>query len=251
MGLDVSFLQHFGLRSAIALIAFAPASEPLPRGDIMRVTQHIPLVYDHQHPQGRQPCTQPEDQTMPTDNTTPDKTPSRPLRGASRHLRVVTASGDETPQTKRQTKVRTARSLDTGLTDKMEAFAQAVTSGSNLSDAYRASYVADQMDPASVHSLACRLMTDVKVRSRIDQLNREIEDNRRMMAVSDAEAALKTLRQMMRGADTDSVKVRAAELLAKASGMFTDKVEVTNTDRSVADIQQAISDRLRRLGLAG
>jgi phage terminase small subunit len=133
----------------------------------------------------------------------------------------------------------------------MEAFCQAVTSGSNLSDAYRASYVADQMDPASVHSLACRLMTDVKVRSRIEQLNREIEDNRRMMAVSDAEAALKTLRQMMRGADTDSVKVRAAELLAKASGMFTDKVEVTNTDRSVADIQQAITDRLRRLGVAG
>jgi len=188
---------------------------------------------------------------MTKDSITPDKTPSRPTRGVSRHLRVVTATGDETPQAKRQTKVRTARSLDTGLTDKMEAFCQAVTSGSNLSDAYRASYVADQMDPASVHSLACRLMTDVKVRSRIEQLNREIEDNRRMMAVSDAESALKTLRQMMQRADTDSVKVRAAELLAKASGMFTDKVEVTQTDRSVDDIQRAITDRLRRLGVAG
>jgi len=72
-----------------------------------------------------------------------------------------------------------------------------------------------------------------------------------MMAVSDAEAALKTLRQMMRQADTDSVKVRAAELLAKASGMFTDKVEVTTSDRSLDDIQQSITDRLRRLGLAG
>lgn len=188
-----------------------------------------------------------------TDSTkTPDKTPSRPTRGVSRHLRVVASTGEQDTAPKRQTKVRTARSLDTGLTDKMEAFCQAVTSGSNLSDAYRASYVADQMDPASVHSLACRLMTDVKVRSRIDQLNREIEDNRRMMAVSDAEAALKTLRQMMRAADTDSVKVRAAELLAKASGMFTDKLEVTDkTDRSVDDLQAAISDRLKRLGLAG
>ena len=187
-----------------------------------------------------------------TDSTkTTDKTPSRPLRGVSRHLRVVASTGDETPQTKRQTKIRTSRSSETGLTDKMEAFAQGVTSGLSLSDAYRAAYVTDQMDPASVHTLAYRLMTDVQVRSRIETLNREIEDNRRMMAVSDAEAALKTLRQMMRGADTDSVKVRAAELLAKASGMFTDKVEVTNTDRSVADIQQAITDRLRRLGVAG
>jgi phosphotransferase system HPr-like phosphotransfer protein len=134
----------------------------------------------------------------------------------------------------------------------MEAFAQGVTSGLSLSDAYRAAYVTDQMDPASVHTLAYRLMTDVQVRSRIEVLNREIEDNRRMMAVSDAEAALKTLRQMMRQADTDSVKVRAAELLAKASGMFTDKVEVTDTtDRSVDQIQAAITDRLRRLGLAG
>jgi len=250
MGLVVSFMQHFGPESAMALIAFAPAFEPLQRGDIMRVTQHCPLVYDHQHQQGIQPCTQPEDRPMTDSTKTPDKTPSRPMRGVSRHLRVVASTGDETAP-KRQTKIRTSRSLDTGLTDKMEAFAQGVTSGSNLSDAYRAAYVTDQMDPASVHSLACRLMTDVKVRSRIEQLNREIEDNRRMMAVSDAEAALKTLRQMMRGADTDSVKVRAAELLAKASGMFTDKVEVTNTDRSVADIQQAITDRLRRLGVAG
>jgi len=189
------------------------------------------------------------DQTIPPVKSRTAK-PSRPIQGASRHLRVVASTVADTVP-KRQTKVRTARSLDTGLTDKMEAFCRAVTSGSNLSDAYRASYVADQMDPASVHSLACRLMTDLKVRSRIDQLNREIEDNRRMMAVSDAEAALKTLRQMMRQADTDSVKVRAAELLAKASGMFTDKVEVTTSDRSVDDIQRAISDRLRRLGLAG
>lgn len=191
---------------------------------------------------------------MPTDDIKPVKSrtakPSRPIQGASRHLRVVPSTVDDTAP-KRQTKVRTARSLDTGLTDKMESFCQAVTSGSNLSDAYRASYVADQMDPTSVHSLACRLMSDVKVRARIEALNREIEDNRRMMAVSDAEAALKTLRQMMRAADTDSVKVRAAELLAKASGMFTDKLEVTQTDRSVDQIQQAISDRLRRLGMAG
>lgn len=178
--------------------------------------------------------------------------PSRPSQGVSRQLRLVTATdGQDTVLPKRQTKVRTARSLDTGLTDKMEAFCQAVTSGSNLSDAYRASYVTDNMDPASVHSLSCRLMSDVKVRARIEQLNREIEDNRRMMAVSDAEAALKTLRQMMQRADTDSVKVRAAELLAKASGIFTDKVEVTSTDRSVDDIQQSITDRLRRLGLTG
>ncbi len=182
----------------------------------------------------------------------PDQTASRPIRGDSRHLRVVTDTTGDNTQAKRQTKIRTSRSTATGLTDKMERFAQGVTSGLSLSDAYRDAYVTDNMDPTSVHTLAYRLMTDVQVRSRIDQLNREIEENRRMMAVSDAEAALKTLRQMMTRADTDSVKVRAAELLAKASGIFTDKLEVTDTtDRTVDQIQQSITDRLKRLGIAG
>jgi hypothetical protein len=44
----------------------------------------------------------------------------------------------------------------------------------------------------------------------------------------------------------------ANELLGKTAGLFTDQVEITDTtDRSVADIQQSITDRLKRLGIAG
>ena len=57
---------------------------------------------------------------------------------------------------------------------------------------------------------------------------------------------------MMGKADSDATKVRAAELLAKASGVFTEKVEVTDkTDRSVSEIEQSIKERLARLGMAG
>ncbi len=73
-----------------------------------------------------------------------------------------------------------------------------------------------------------------------------------MMGASDAAMALETFRKMMLTADTDATKVRAAELLAKAAGVFVDKVETTDkTDRTVADIEQAIAQRLQRLGLAG
>jgi len=73
-----------------------------------------------------------------------------------------------------------------------------------------------------------------------------------MMAVSRAERVLQRLETLADSATTESVKVRANELLGKTAGLFTDQIEVTtDTDRSVDQIQAAISDRLKRLGIAG
>jgi hypothetical protein len=181
--------------------------------------------------------------------------PSRPSQGVSRQLRLVTASGDDTgsqakPKTK--TRVRTAPNVLTGLTDKQEAFAQAVASGSNLSDAYRLAYDASGMSPQAIWTESSVLLSTPKVTSRLMVLNQEKEQQRRMMAVSRAERVLQRLETLADGATTESVRVRANELLGKTAGLFTDQIEVTDTtDRSVADIQQSITDRLRRLGLAG
>ena len=83
-------------------------------------------------------------------------------------------------------------------------------------------------------------------------LNTEKENQRRMMAVSRAERVLQRLETLADGAATESVRVRANELLGKTAGLFTDQVEITtDSDRSVDQIQAAISDRLKRLGLAG
>jgi phage gp46-like protein len=140
----------------------------------------------------------------------------------------------------------------TGLTDKQEAFAQAVASGSNLSDAYRLAYDADRMSPQAIWTEASVLLAIPKVSSRLMVLNQEKESQRRMMAVSRAERVLQRLETLAESATTESVKVRANELLGKTAGLFTDQVEITtDTDRSVDQIQAAISDRLRRLGLAG
>lgn len=140
---------------------------------------------------------------------------------------------------------------ETGITAKQLAFAEGVASGMTLSDAYRAAYDARLMTDKSVWEAACRMLQHSKVRARLDQIAREREEARRMLATSDAAAALETLRRMMERADSDATKVRAAELLAKAAGVFTDKVEIEDkTDRSASDIEHAIADRLRRLGLA-
>mgnify|MGYP003646024853 CR=1 FL=1 len=199
---------------------------------------------------------------MPTDQITPPKPrrstaagkPSRPSQGVSRHLRVVASTGDDTaPKTKRgHGQVKGGASRLTGLTDKQEAFAVLVASGKNQSEAYRLAYDADKMLPASVWTEASLLLSNPKVASRLMVLNTEKEQQRRMMAVSRAERVLQRLETLADAATTESVRVRANELLGKTAGLFTDQVEITtDTDRSVDQIQAAISDRLRRLGLAG
>lgn len=221
-----------------------------------------------------------------TDETRTPANPSRPITRAKRHLRVVTASpeadkhaGEEQAQggrgatgegkeqggsirqaegaTKKQGRKgrgptqRSAPDPITGLTEKQTKFAEGVSSGMSLSDAYRAAYVTDNMTPKQVWEEASSLAAHPKVSRRLEQIALEKERQRRMLAPADAAAALEVLRRMMERADSDATKVRAAELLAKAAGVFTDKVEIEDkTDRSASEIEHQIADRLRRLGLA-
>jgi phage terminase small subunit len=120
----------------------------------------------------------------------------------------------------------------------------------SLSDAYRAAYNTQNMQASTIHTQSCMLFNDPKVTDRIKQINREMDEKRRMMAASDAALALRVLREMAEKADTDASRIRAAELLAKAGGVFTEQVEITDkTERNEAEVEQAIAQRLARLGL--
>jgi hypothetical protein len=191
-----------------------------------------------------------------------DETPkpakgSRPSR-AQRHLAVVAGTDTvKTPKAKPTNggKGGTAKSSTnrlTGLTEKQEAFAVAVVNGSNASDAYRLAYDTENMRPETVWSEACRLLANHNVATRLAVLNSEKEHQRRMMAVSRAERVLQRLETLADKATTESVRVRANELLGKTAGLFTEQIEIEDkTDRSTADIERSIADRLARLGIAG
>ena len=60
------------------------------------------------------------------------------------------------------------------LTAKQEAFAQAISSGLNQSDAYRSAYSISKATPASVNQLASKLAADVKVSSRVKELQADL-----------------------------------------------------------------------------
>lgn len=189
---------------------------------------------------------------------------------AKRHLRVIAgkdAKGRERDKTQgagaqdppvageqdrhhnRRTKVRSPIDPVTGITQKQEAFVQGVASGLSLSAAYRAAFVADGMADQTVHHHACVLLTQGKVKARLEMISAEKEQMRRMLAVSDIEAALRTLRTI-NDTGSENGKLRAAELLAKAGGLWVDRLEVEDkTPADSAEVERRIAERLSRLGL--
>ena len=132
------------------------------------------------------------------------------------------------------------------LTSKQSAFCRHVTAGSSLSEAYRKSYSASKMKPATVRREAHRLMRNPNVATTVEKLERETEVVLVEKTIADRKEVLETLTQMMRGElETDSNKVRATQLLAQAHGILKDHAFVSSKERSSEDIKSELELRLR------
>jgi len=141
----------------------------------------------------------------------------------------------------------------TGLTFKQNAFVVAVSSGKfdSLAAAYDACYKSSGSISTSRRE-ASRLIANPIIATQIaTQVERQrVENEQRNIAtsVSDRELILESLREWIRTAvPADSAKQRAAELLAKITGMLTDKIEVSQVERTPADVIAEIERRLSSL----
>ena len=103
------------------------------------------------------------------------------------------------------------------LTSKQSAFCRHVTSGNSLSEAYRKSYNASKMKPATVRREAHRLMRNPNVATTVERLERKAEVVLVEKTIADRKEVLETLTRIMRGQlEADSNRVRATQLLAQA-----------------------------------
>jgi len=136
------------------------------------------------------------------------------------------------------------------LTPKRALFARCVASGMTQADAYREAYdPKDSTTNASIHTLASRLMAEVEIRSRVDSLIAQRDKAVSASAVTDRDKVLKRLRQWMDEAEpTDSIKLRAAELLGKSAGLFATEMTLnTHVQRDPTEVAAAIQQRLSQL----
>lgn len=112
----------------------------------------------------------------------------------------------------------------TGLTPKQEAFCLAFIETGNASEAYRRSYDADDMKPATVNRAAKELTDNPKIAARIDGL-RTIHVERHKLTIDDLIAQLDEDRQFARAQEAPAAAISATIGKAKLLGFFTDKVE--------------------------
>jgi phage terminase small subunit len=135
------------------------------------------------------------------------------------------------------------------LTAKQRTFASAIADGSDQTSAYKLAYEAQNMSPIAVWVESSRLRRHPKVALKIEELNAEAEAVRRDLVVSREEAILARLEHEALNAKNDSARIRALELLGKAAGLFTEKIEIEQVERSAEAIERDIRHRLHHLGL--
>ena len=111
------------------------------------------------------------------------------------------------------------------LTAKQEAFAQAVASGLNQSDAYRKAYNAEKMSDKQVWEEASKLFSNPKVAPRVAELKAKLNARLEAKALWSREEAAEVLRKAISlGLDSDSHgkladAVKSVEVLNKMTGL--------------------------------
>ncbi len=137
------------------------------------------------------------------------------------------------------------KSVQTILTGKQENFAIKVAGGSSKTAAYRDVYCTNTMKPQSIYVEASRLAANPKVALRIDALEREMDEDRRIQAVSRLNYVLNALMREAETAVSDSARVRALELLGKRIGMFDGQREKDEEDEPTAEeLKQLLVEKL-------
>ena len=135
------------------------------------------------------------------------------------------------------------------LTIKQQRFAAAIVDGTTQAEAYRQAYDASGMKDGTVWSEAARLMRRPQVTARVEELRAEAEMVRRNLVVSREEFILHRLEHEATTAKNDGARVRALEVLGRAAGLFTEKIQIEKVERSAEAIERDIRQRLQRLGL--
>jgi regulator of PEP synthase PpsR (kinase-PPPase family) len=118
------------------------------------------------------------------------------------------------------------------------------------SDAYRKAYRPTIfVKNKSIHEMACRVMTNIKVQSMIKSIQHKREEENRTRAIRREEYVLKKLTEEVEHGDKATSRIRALELLGKTVAMFSDKVELDTkkNERTSKDIKEELKLKLQKL----
>ena len=130
------------------------------------------------------------------------------------------------------------------LTLKQQTFADSIAAGQTQAAAYRSAYDAADMAPATVWNEASKLVRHPEVSDRVDHLQRESALSAATRREATRNFVFRELAALAMDAPTSNARLKALELLGKSVGMFTDRVEVEEVERSAEEIEASIRMRL-------
>ena len=119
--------------------------------------------------------------------------------------------------------------------------------GKSQADAYRSAYNTLKMNDNSIRREASRLMDNPKVATTVVELQQKADSAVVQERIASREEVLQTLTGYMHsGEPKDSVRLRAAEMMGKHYGLFTDRIEAVVPVRSAEEITAAIEEKLQQ-----
>ena len=134
------------------------------------------------------------------------------------------------------------------MTPKQHLFAREIVLGKSQADAYRVAYDTLRMNDNSIRREASRLMDNPNVATTVAGLQQEADAAVVQERIATREEVLQTLTGYMHsGEPRDSVRLRAAELMGKHYGLFTDRIEAVVPERSPEEITAELEEKLTSL----
>ena len=121
--------------------------------------------------------------------------------------------------------------------------------GMSNTQAYRIAYKPNKnATNESIHEMSCRVFANVKVQSRIRDIQHEIVKDQRMRTIRREEYVLQRLTEEAEFADNANSRIRALELLGKTVSLFNDKTETNiKMPRSSEEIKEDLKLKLQKL----
>ena len=134
------------------------------------------------------------------------------------------------------------------MTPKQHQFAREIVLGKSQADAYRAAYDTLRMNDNSIRREASRLMDNPNVATTVAELQQEADAAVVQERIATREEVLQTLTGYMHsGEPRDSVRLRAAEMMGKHYGLFTERIEAVVPERSPEEITAELEEKLTSL----
>ena len=131
------------------------------------------------------------------------------------------------------------------LTANMQAFVNNLLSGMSPAIAYKNAYNVKSENHASIVATANKLMRDPRINTLLEALSEEYRRKVIDNAVNTREHVMAELFKHAQQAKQEGTKLKALELMGRAVGMFTDKVEQKveeiSTERLKKELQSHLS----------